>query len=130
MRQLKRKWRSFVHICLLGVLVAAWVLAMFPYTPMAAEYTYDPNVGSSILTEGCDVEFVASNTAKVAVAYKRHAGGQRTTVADDGVDFFFDNAGGEALDAVLNRLRPKVPCSIDVQIPHRSNADVCASQLV
>ena len=45
-----------------------------------------------------------------AVDYKdgdASIGEQLDALAPDGVDFFFDNAGGEALDAVLNRLRPK-----------------------
>lgn len=41
-----------------------------------------------------------------AIDYRGDVASQLQTLAPDGVDFFYDNAGGEILDAVLERLRP------------------------
>lgn len=53
------------------------------------------------------VAFVRENLGvDGAVDYKRDIDTQLDELAPDGIDFFFDNAGGEILDAVLFRLRP------------------------
>lgn len=110
----KRKWRSFVHLMIVGIFIGVWCSWIVPQMHIVEDYPYDASASTVVLTTtACDIEFVDTTSAAATMRFSGRRSAVEYEQLDDGKHSFTNPLGCNEMP----RRECRRMCLISVQVP-------------